>query len=87
MKTVEDPHELEMRLRNNIAEATKMTNKLQRELSNCQNEGQKRALLECWNLATNDHERQEVLDGWRNVRKSESPRLLDRMKDWLKSER
>ena len=87
MKTVDNPDELERRLRNNIAEATKMTNKLQRELSNCQNEAQKRALLECWNLATNDHERQEVLDAWKGVRTTESTRMLDRLKSWLKSER
>ena len=87
MNTVENPDELEMRLRNNIAEATKMTNKLQRELSNCQNEAQKRELLNCWSLARNDEERQQVLAGWRDVRTTESPRMLDKLKVWLKSER
>ena len=87
MKTVDNPDELERRLRNNIASATKMQSKLQHELSNCQNEAQKRALLECWNLATNDEERQQVLDGWQDARTSESPRMLDRLKSWLSSER
>ena len=87
MKTSPQADQLQTRLNNNVSSATRMTNNLQRELSNCQNEGQKRALLECWNMATNDHERQEVLAGWRDARKSESTRMLDRLKSWLSSER
>ena len=87
MNTSPQADQLQTRLNNNITSATRMTNKLHRELSNCQNEGQKRALLECWNLATNDEERQQVLDGWRDARTSESPRMLDRLKSWLSSER
>ena len=87
MKTVDNPHEVFQRTGKMVTQATKMHTKLQHELSNCKNEGQKRALLECWNLATNDHERQEVLDAWKGVRTTESPRILDRLKNWLKSER
>ena len=87
MKTSPQADQLQTRLNNNIASATRMSNKLQQELSNCQNEQQKQALIECWNMATNDHERQEVLDAWRGVRTTESTRMLDRLKSWLSSER
>ena len=87
MNTSPQADQLQTRLNNNITSATRMTNKLQSELSNCQNEAQKRELLNCWKMATNDHERQEVLDAWKGVRTTESTRMLDRLKSWLKSER
>ena len=87
MKTSPQADQLQTRLNNNITSATRMTNKLQSELSNCQNEAQKRELLNCWSLARNDEERQQVLDGWQDARTSESPRMLDRLKSWLSSER
>lgn len=87
MKTSPQVDELQRRLNDNVANATSLHTKLQHEISNCQNEAQKRALLECWNLATNDEERQQVLDGWQDARTSESPRMLDRLKSWLSSER
>ena len=87
MKTVNNPHEVFQRTGKLVTEATRMHTKLQQEISNCQNEHQKRTLLECWSLARNDEERQQVLAGWRDVRTTESPRMLDKLKNWLKSER
>lgn len=87
MKTVNNPHEVFQRTGKMVTQATKMHTKLQHEISNCQNEAQKRELLNCWSLARNDEERQQVLAGWRDVRTSESPRMLDKLKNWLKSER
>ena len=87
MKTSPQVDELQRRLNDNVANATSLHTKLQHEISNCQNEAQKRELLNCWKMATNDHERQEVLDAWKGVRTTDSTRMLDRLKSWLKSER
>ena len=87
MKTSPQVDELQRRLNDNVANATSLHTKLQHEISNCQNEAQKRELLNCWSLARNDEERQQVLDGWQDARTSESPRMLDRLKSWLSSER